>query len=109
VTHAFDDANHMDELMAVLCKHAGAIAALAPMMSELRERHVLGDVYFAVAHHGEIDTAWFAAHLGHRLVPISEYGHLLNQCTEYVTCMCGERHRCTKDYGHEGDHVVTPR
>lgn len=97
-THTFDDANHMDTTMAALCKHAAAIAALAPLLAEC------STVTLAVEYHGRIDAAWFAKHLGHRLVPISEYGHLMTQCAEYVDCPCGSTARCRLDHGHDGEH-----
>lgn len=97
-THTFNDANHMDETMAALCKHAAAIAALAPLLAECRT------VLLAVEGYGAIDAAWFVKHLGHRLVPISEYGYLLTQCTEYVACACGSMQRCRLDRDHNGDH-----
>jgi hypothetical protein len=97
-THKFDDANHMDDVMASLCTHAAAIAALAPLLAESRH------VQLVVEHHGGVDAAWFVTHLGHRLVPISEYGDILGQCAEYVVCGCGSSSRCTRAYGHDGDH-----
>jgi len=106
-TFTFNDANRMSEVMASLCKHAAAIAALAPLLREQPN-----DLMFAVGYsgnYGSIDPAWFAKHLGHRLVPISEYGDLLDQCTEYVDCVCGSRRRCTRDFEHEGDHALEPR
>ena len=100
-THTFDDANHMDTTMSALCKHAQAIAALAPLLLSC------GTVILEVEHHGRIDAAWFAKHLGHRLVPISEYGDILGQCAEYITCSCGSVRRCTLGHGHEGEHAVS--
>lgn len=97
-THGFDDANHMDDTMASLCKHAAAIAALAPLLA------AAGAVRLEVEYHGRIDAAWFARHLGHRLVPISEYGDVLGQCAEYVACECGNTRRCKLEYGHAGEH-----
>lgn len=105
-TLVFNDANRMDMTMAVLCKHAEAIADLAPLFAadpsgviELRLGH----------HYGDIDPGWFAAHRGHRLVPISEYGHFMDQCPEYVKCGCGSHQRCTGTPGHPGDHTSAPR
>lgn len=101
-THGFDDANHQEALMELLCKHADAIATLAPLVAsdgcvELRTLW------------GRIDPAWFAEHRGHKLVPISEYGDLLTDCTEYVQCKCGSRQRCTLERGHDGDHNTEAR
>jgi hypothetical protein len=103
-THRFEEANHLDEEMASLCKHAAAIAGLAPLFKEVIDLNI--SLYGTCS---RIDPAWFAAHLGHRLIPISEYGHLLDQCLEYVACACGSSMRCTKDLGHDGDHDPTER
>jgi hypothetical protein len=100
-THGFNDANHEDKLMATLCKHADAIAALAPLLAE-------GSVTLHT-YWGDVDPRWFAQHKGHKLVPISEYGDLLTQCIEYVTCTCGSMRRCTLDAGHKVDHDATER
>lgn len=103
-THTFDDANHRDAEMAELCKHASAIAAIAPTISaldclgmELRTRF------------GRINTSWFSEHAGHRLVPINEYGALLGQCPEYVECTCGSHQRCTLAADHDGVHELRAR
>jgi hypothetical protein len=101
-THTFDDANHQDTLMALLCKHADAIATIAPLLA------ADGCIEFRTMW-GRIDPAWFAQHKGHKLVPISEYGDLLTQCAEYVTCSCGSTRRCALDAGHEGGHTAERR
>ena len=93
-THGFDDANHQDELMAMLCKHADAIAALAPLLTDHMDIELR-------TYWGRINPSWFAQHKGHKLVPISEYGYLLTQCVEYVKCACGSMQRCTLDAGHK--------
>lgn len=97
-TLGFNDANHQDELMALLCKHGDAIAALADLMRDGRFDVKLETYY------GAIDADWFATHKGHKLVPISEYGDLLTDCAEYVTCSCEARYRCTLERGHAGEH-----
>jgi len=98
-THEFRDANWCDDDMAVLCKHAAAIAALVPLLGETRLLTVeLMTMY------GRIEAHWFAQHAGHRLVPINEYGDFIGQCAEYVDCACGSRRRCTLHHGHEGEH-----
>lgn len=102
-THTFSDANHMDHVMAALCKHATAIAALAPLLLESDY------IRLEVSGYGAIDAAWFAKHLFHRLVPISEYGDIPGQCAEYVTCTCGCSRRCTRDFGHDGAHTAEAR
>lgn len=56
--------------MWLLIDHALAIAALAPLMEADRG----GDIQFKANRYGDIDPKWFANHLGHDLVPISEYG-----------------------------------
>lgn len=99
--HGFDDANHQDELMAHLCKHADAIANLAPLLAD--DHSVEFRTYY-----GSIDAAWFVKHRGHKLWPVSEYGDLLGQCAEYVKCTCGSMKRCTRDAGHAGSHGVQP-
>jgi hypothetical protein len=98
-THQFNDANHQDELMALLCKHADAIAGLAALTGAAGPTNVELRTYY-----GAIDVGWFVEHRGHRLVPVSEYGDLLTQCIEYVRCTCGSMRRCTRDVGHDGDH-----
>lgn len=98
-THYFSDANHQDALMAALCKHADAIAALAPIAGHVEIQTLWGSV----------DTSWFVKHRGHKLVPIDEYGHLLTACAEYVTCGCGSMRRCTREHGHDGDHSTEKR
>lgn len=103
--HRFNDASHCDEEMAVLVKHAAAIAALHPLVSEFARTYDL-ELSFS---HGRVHIDWFFAHAGHRLVSISEYGHFMDQCHEYVNCNCGSSRRCTKPPGHEGEHDATPR
>jgi hypothetical protein len=105
-THYFNDANCCDEEMAVLVKHAAAIAALRPLVSEFGRRGYTLELSFS---HGRVDVDWFAAHAGHRLAPISEYGHFMDQCHEYVECVCGSMKRCTRLPGHDGPHDATPR
>ena len=98
--HSFNDANHMEQEMAALVKHAGAIAALAPLFDESQWIEMnLG------RHWGTISPRWFAKHLGHDLIPRDEYGRFLDKCPEWVKCgKCGANHHCTLAYGHEGDH-----
>lgn len=77
-THKFDDANHQDDLMRFLIKHAAAIAALATMMEDAQSIPSCSPTLFAVGDAIQpcwrISPRWFAAHLGHDLRPISEYG-----------------------------------
>lgn len=100
-TSRFQDANHQDELMAHLCKHAAAIAGLADLQKDAGSTNVELRTYY-----GLVDVSWFLEHRGHRLVPISEYGDLLTQCIEYVRCVCGSMRRCTRDSGHDGEHAT---
>ena len=101
-THEFDDANHQDELMLHICRHADAIASIADLMTGKDGRWIeLRTSY------GQIEPAWFKRHMGHNLMPISEYGDLLDQCGEYVRCSCGSSRRCTGKLGHDGEHAVT--
>ena len=55
--------------MWLLIDQASAIAALVPLI----EADLNGDVTLK-CYYGEISPKWFKDHLGHDLVPISEYG-----------------------------------
>jgi hypothetical protein len=55
--------------MWLLIDQAQAIAALLPLVEADRA----GDVQFKTRY-GDIDPRWFKEHLGHDLIPISEYG-----------------------------------
>lgn len=96
VTHRFDDANRRDRLMLTLIKHADSIASLVELLEEAG-----GDVELKTFW-GRIDAAWFRAHLGHNLMPIDEYGHLLDQCAKRIECTCGALHWCSLKKDHEG-------
>lgn len=97
--HGFDDANHMDQEMLILIKHADSIAALADLVAECGSIR-LG---FEYDNYGPIDPVWFRKHLGHQLMPIDEYGRLLDRCSERVTCgECETSHWCTLTLGHDG-------
>lgn len=99
--HGFDDANHREDLMAVLIEHAAAIAALAPLLKATSS--IASDVELRTPW-GAVDVDWFAKHLGHRLVPHDEYGRDLGQCWKSVPCSeCKCSHRpCTLALDHEG-------
>jgi hypothetical protein len=99
-THRFDDANHRDDLMSVLIKHAGAIADLAPL---LREANAITDIAIRTSY-GSVDVKWFVTHRGHRMMPVDEYGALLDQCPEYIRCECGSNQRCQLKISHDGGH-----
>ncbi len=93
--HHFNGANHQDELMAQLCKHANAIADIAPLL--LNSDVTLETLW------GQVDAAWFARHKGHTLAPINEYGDLLGQCAERIRCCeYGHVYRCKLASGHTG-------
>jgi hypothetical protein len=96
-TLTFNDANHCDTEMATIIRHADVIAALVPLMNDL------GHWIEFKSYYGDIDPRWFAQHRGHRLRPISEYGHFLEQCATYVKCGCGSSQRCKLDDGHVGE------
>ena len=98
-THTFDCANHEEKLMLMLCRNAESIAALDDMMRDPESCDVK-----LRTNYGEVDTAWFRSHLGHQLLPIDEYGHVLGQCLERVVCECGASHACDLSLNHEGPH-----
>jgi hypothetical protein len=105
--HHFDDANHQDDRMLLLIKHADAIAALAELSTELGDQLNFRLGYSGC--YGSIDPAWFRKHLGHNLMPIDEYGRMLDQCREHVYCgECKTRHRCGLKLNHEGEHKRVP-
>lgn len=97
--------NHGDAEMRLLIKHAQAIAALAPLFAEAAESRLSLDLHAGIA--CGIDPMWFAAHRGHELRPIDEYGVIDGKCTGYVTCDCGGTHNCKLQEGHEGPHRGT--
>lgn len=105
-TEHFNDANHRDDLMAALCRHAKAIAALAPLFKD--PGNWLGALEFRTSW-GPVDVDWFVKHAGHRLVPISEYGGFMDQCPEYVDCVCGRSQRCTLQPEHAPPCSIEPR
>jgi hypothetical protein len=100
VRNSFYNANHADRAMAIIVKHAKAIAALAPFLEEIDRETT---IEFGILNEGAIDVAWFAAHQDHDLRPINEYGQLFGQCVEYVECgSCDTRHHCKLDAKHDG-------
>jgi hypothetical protein len=82
--HAFSDANHASPVMAHLIKHAGAIAALVPLLDDCPE-----NLTFRI-YYGYIEPRWFKAHLGHELVVRDEYGEILEPagCQGSLSCLC---------------------
>ena len=86
--------------MLSLIKHADSIAALAELQSG-------GDfeIRWTYGEYGRVDAMWFRRHLRHNLIPIDEYGRLLDQCHEHVYCgECNNRHDCALKLGHDGPH-----
>lgn len=110
-TLKFNDANHIDKEMRVLCKHAAAIAALAPMFQEMKEVAWNGMcLSLPYGSYGSVEPDWFARHLGHRLRPINEYGYCDDECGEMVRRDRPEPsdgwdwEPCCLLDGHEGPH-----
>lgn len=105
--HGFDDANHRVELMRHIIAHADAVAALAPLMATYAG--YAGDIELRT-NYGSIDPTWFAAHRGHALLPVDEYGMFDGQCTKDVSCAaCATRHACALCTGHTGACVPKTR
>lgn len=99
--HRFDDANHRDDEMVMLIRHADSIAAIAELQAE-----GVFQIDWTYGHYGRVDAAWFKRHLGHQLMPIDEYGRLLDQCHDYVYCgECGTQHKCALKLNHDGPHA----
>ena len=91
----FDNANHAEDAM-------WAIIKAAPLLTSLPDGFYLT---YDGLYQGHIDISWLAAHKGHKLIPIDEYGRLATQCQDYWTCSeCAARHNCKKPLGHEGEH-----
>ena len=67
--HHFDDANHREDLMWLLIDHAETISKLAPLIRDDRNWYISFKCCY-----GDIDPEWFLKHLGHDLIPRSEYG-----------------------------------
>lgn len=100
--HYFNDANHRDDLMRGLIRHAKTIADMHEMMQDVQE------IAFQTPY-GMIDTAWFVKHREHELVVIDEYGRFLNQCIYNVKCEgCTKTVHCMLSHGHEGPHSGIP-
>lgn len=81
--------------------HRPAIEAFGRVLSALQRSWELGDaqgLIVAMAH-------FLAAHAGHELVVIDEYGAIHGTCAADVVCTCGARHKCRLPKGHEGFHA----
>ena len=107
VNHGFGDANHEDDLMMALVKIAPEIAALHPTMKKLDATYerVRSATSLTINGRYSIYTEWFAAHAGHRLIAVDEYGRCYDECGEYYSyCECGHRRTCRRKTGHEGRH-----
>lgn len=99
--HRFNDANHRADMMRAIIKHAPVIAALVPLFNER-------DIWSLELKttYGRIDAQWFLEHLGHKLVPISEYGEIDGECGEYFQCdSCKTSRACQLEKGHGGNHA----
>lgn len=69
--HPFSDANHAERLMRHIIASAPQIAALVPLIDlNLSPWEIELGCRF-----GSIDPQFFREHLGHDLVPRSEYGN----------------------------------
>lgn len=88
----------MDRFMALLCRHAEAIAALDDLMKD-PDNHAQFSTQW-----GRVDTSWFRAHLGHQLLPIDEYGQFLGACHGWASCDAGHNHPCQLERNHDGPH-----
>lgn len=102
------DANHRNDLMRVLIAHAGPLAELSQVKGLVGYMELSFD-----GHHVDLD--FFAAHRGHRLRPISEYGYFEEKCgQEYFCPRCQKTVKCedyisapSRSYGSRGHgHVV---
>jgi hypothetical protein len=104
--HEFCNANHREDFMHAAIRHADAIAALSPLCDE--PEMYGGNELKTLC--GELNVKWFAAHRGHKLVPVDEYGHRSSdRCPENAVCTCcGARQRCVLAPGHEGTCTAKP-
>lgn len=62
--------------------------------------------YFDDVSQGRIASlaSFLAAHEGHTLAVIDEYGRDFEACSADITCTCGARHYCMLKPGHSGEH-----
>jgi hypothetical protein len=67
--HGFNDANHRENLMWLLISHAKEIASLASLEADPSSACLEIKCLY-----GRVSPEWFKNHLGHDLVPRSEYG-----------------------------------
>ena len=97
------NANHAVELMRVIIAHAKEIAAVDSFMKATDRAGYFIDFHFGSG--SLIQTAWFAKHAAHRLVPVDEYGKIDDECGMRITCpACGKDDHCRRLAGHDGDH-----
>lgn len=57
-------------------QHRHTLAALYPLLNEV-------DALELRSFYGSLDTSWYQAHHEHRLVPVNQYGHVLD-----LACSC---------------------
>jgi hypothetical protein len=99
--HGFHDLNHEERLMAALIRHRHAIAGLVALVRDPDARVELVVEYREI----RIDPSFFEKHKWHHLRPVNEYGQLLGDCDEWVSCpQCGGAHPCRLPEDHEGTH-----
>jgi hypothetical protein len=98
----FSGANHREDFMHRLIRHAEAIAGLVPFLDDAQSWEEV-----------ELNAPWglirpqaFKRHLGHELVPQDEYGRCSDDCGEYFHCSsCRNTRTCHLPKGHDGEHA----
>jgi len=82
-----------------LISHRDALAAAAPGLEELEASGVVNDFQYSTL----AACRFFAAHAGHDIRTIDEYGTLWGQCGRRVFCgCCGSGSGCKLPSGHDG-------
>lgn len=86
-----------------LIRNSEAVASLADLFADCPGEFELRSSYNTVSR--PIDPVVFRAHLGHQLMPIDEYGRLLDACHQKFQCPhCATWHPCSLSHHHEGPH-----
>ncbi len=80
VKSGITNANHREDLMRELVRHRHAIAAIVPLLNDSDVTLTLGGAGY------DFDPSWFAKHHEHNLVPMSEYGDVLDDLCEHRRC-----------------------
>jgi hypothetical protein len=82
--------------LAALIRHAGALAALAPLFAEAEWLEMKDCSQY-------VDPKDFVKHGGHRLTLRDEYGRFDDSCGAQFQCcpQCDYRHTCNLPKGHE--------